>query len=491
MIDELKPYPEYKESGQAWLSTVPSHWDILPNRAIFKEVKERGHPEEEMLSVTIKQGVILQKTLLADSSKKDSSNQNKSAYKLVCPNDIAYNKMRAWQGAIGVSNFRGIISPAYVIMRLREINNPRYFHHLFRTPHFAKEAERWSYGITSDMWSLRPEHFKMIYTPLPPKNEQAAIVKFLDHATRRLNQAIREKQKVIELLNEQKQVIIHRAVTRGLDPNVPLKPSGVPWLGDIPKHWGIIPLKYLSRRIQNGATPPTSEQGYYNNGTVPWFGPSSIGTNFHVGNPIRYLAPTAFSQGRARLIKGPAILAIVIGATAGKIALLDGEGATNQQITAFEVKEEMIIPQFCIQQLRLSEYWIRSTASTATIPILDSGTVKRLPVAFPSPNEQQAVLDHLNDEIHPFDSAINNTQRQITLLQEFRIRLIADVVTGKLDVREAARRIPDETEPGDFAVENGEFANGYNAFDSPDLTDRNELDEIDSNISKYGTGANQ
>ena len=188
-----------------------------------------------MLSVTIKRGVILQKTLLSDSSKKDSSNQNKSAYKLVCPNDIAYNKMRAWQRAIGASKFRGIVSPAYVVMRLRRKYNSRYFHYLFRTPHFAKEAERWSYGIMSDMWSLRPEHFKMIYTPLPPKAEQSAIVKFLNHATRKLTRAIRAKQKVIALLNEQKQVIIHRAVTCGLDPDVPLKPSGIPWLGDIPK----------------------------------------------------------------------------------------------------------------------------------------------------------------------------------------------------------------------------------------------------------------
>ena len=238
MIADLQPYPEYKESEQAWLGRVPQHWPVLPNRALFAEVKDREHPDEEMLSVTITKGIIRQKALLTDSSKKDSSRQDKSAYKLVQPRDIAYNKMRAWQGAIGVSDFRGIISPAYIVMRLRgERDQPRYFHHLFRTPYFAKEAERWSYGITSDMWSLRPEHFKMIYTPQPPPEEQAAIVRFLDYANGRLERAIRAKRKVIALLNEQKQAIIHRAVTRGLDPTVPLKPSGIPWLGDIPKHW--------------------------------------------------------------------------------------------------------------------------------------------------------------------------------------------------------------------------------------------------------------
>src|SRR5947209_14973240 len=110
MTYELKPYPAYKDSGVPWLGALPQHWSVLPNRGLFEEVKHRDHPGEEMLSVTITKGVIRQKELLADSSKKDGSNQDKTAYKLVLPGDIAYNKMRAWQGAIGIYNYRGIIS---------------------------------------------------------------------------------------------------------------------------------------------------------------------------------------------------------------------------------------------------------------------------------------------------------------------------------------------------------------------------------------------
>ena len=431
MIANLQPYPDYRQSDQAWLGRVPQHWPVLPNRALFAEVKDREHPDEEMLSVTITKGIIRQKALLTDSSKKDSSRQDKSAYKLVQPRDIAYNKMRAWQGAIGASDFRGIISPAYVVMRLREHSNlPRYFHHLYRTPYFAKEAERWSYGITSDMWSLRPEHFKMIYTPQPPPEEQAAIVRFLDYANGRLERAIRAKRKVIALLHEQKQAIIHRAVTRGLDPTVPLKYSGIPWLGDIPQHWEIVPLKFLCHRTQNGATPPSSEQHYYENGSVPWFGPSSVGTASELGAPVRHLNKVAFADGKARLISGPAILVIVIGATAGKMGLLVGEGATNQQITAFELKENSIVPQFGIQQLRSSENWLKSTASTATIPILDSGIVKRLLVAFPPCGEQQAILLAVSLQTQPLTTAIWHLEREIELLREYRTRLVADLVTG-------------------------------------------------------------
>jgi len=160
--------------------------------------------------------------------------------------------MRAWQGAIGISDFRGIISPAYVVMRLRGAGSSRYFHYLFRIPQFAKEAERWSYGITSDMWSLRPEHFELIYSCVPPSSEQAAIVKFLDYMDRRIRRYIRAKQKLIKLLEEQKQAIIHRAVTRGLDPDVRLKSSGVEWLSDVPEHWSVKPLKRLLVKNDGG-----------------------------------------------------------------------------------------------------------------------------------------------------------------------------------------------------------------------------------------------
>ena len=265
MIHNLTPYPAMKDSGVPWLGRVPEHWDVVPNRAVFVEVNQRGYVDEQMLSVTITQGIIKQRELLDGSSKKDSSRQDKSAYKLVRPGDIAYNKMRAWQGALGASDFRGIVSPAYVVVRPRDENNPTYFHHLMRTPIFAKEAERWSYGITSDMWSLRPEHFRLIYTVVPPFDEQAAIVRYLDHADRRIRRTIAAKQKLIKLLQEQKQVIIHQAVTRGLDPNVKLKPSGVEWLGDVPEGWEVKRLKSVCLDIVDckNRTPEQVDDGEF------------------------------------------------------------------------------------------------------------------------------------------------------------------------------------------------------------------------------------
>jgi type I restriction enzyme S subunit len=489
MIDGLKPYPEYQASGQMWMGNIPQNWDILPNRAIFEEVKDRGHPDEEMLSVTIKRGVILQKTLLSDSSKKDSSNQNKSAYKLVCPNDIAYNKMRAWQGAIGASNFRGIVSPAYIVMRLRKKYNPRYFHYLFRTPHFAKEAERWSYGITSDMWSLRPEHFKMIYTPLPPKDEQTAIVKFLDHATRKLNRAIRAKQKVIALLSEQKQVIIHQAVTRGLDPDVLLKPSGIPWIRDFPKHWEatslrrywqVVDCKHVTVSFFEEGFPLASVvevQSFYldlsrsNKTSSDWYQVLIEGGRKPKRRDIIYCRNV--SVGASAFVDTDLDFAM------GQDVCLIRSETQNQKFLNYLLRS-----QFMTHQLEL-------LLVGSTFKRINIGEIKALLVLIPPIQEQEQICKYLDRATVEFNTLINKTEGQIALLQEFRTRLITDVITGKVDVREAARRIPDETEADDFAFENGEFFNGHHEFDLPGLTDRKELDEIDSNILKYGTGANQ
>ena len=213
----LDPDVPLKPSGVEWLGHIPAHWKVLPNRVLFNEVTERDHPEEQMLSVTIAKGVICQKELLANSSKKDSSNLDKSAYKLVHPGDIVYNKMRAWQGAVGVSEYQGIVSPAYVVQRPRAGVHSRYVHYLLRTAAFAKEAEQRSYGIASDMWSLRPKHFKIIYGCLPPLPEQEAIAEYLDKEITNIDTALNNTRREIELLQEYRTVLIADVVSGKVD----------------------------------------------------------------------------------------------------------------------------------------------------------------------------------------------------------------------------------------------------------------------------------
>ena len=453
MIAGLRPYPENRATAHAWLGAVPRHWSVVPNRALFSEVKDRNHPDEEMLSVTITRGIVRQKALLAASSKKDSSNLDKSAYKLVQPRDIAYNKMRAWQGAIGASALRGIISPAYVVMRLREDDNlPSYFHHLYRTPQFAKEAERWSYGITSDMWSLRPEHFKMIYTPQPPPEEQSAIVRFLDWANGRLERAIRAKRKVIALLNEQKQAIIHRAVTRGLDPSVPLKPSGIPWLGDIPQHWKVQRLGRLAK-VFNGTTPSRAVPAYWSNGNIPWLASGKVNDRL-VTTPTELIASHALSECGLTLVPSGALIMGLVGQgrTRGMCALLAIDACINQNLAAI-VTKPTLLNQFLYYTLVTCYNDVREFGRGGNQAALNCEIVGRLPLHVPPIEEQQTICRLIQEDTRSLSTAISRLEREIELLREYRTRLVADVVTGKLDVREAAARLPDEAAP-DTAEDN-------------------------------------
>jgi type I restriction enzyme, S subunit len=455
MIASLKPYPEYRHSSQTWFGNVPQHWKILPNRALFSEVKDRNHPDEEMLSVTITRGIVRQKTLLAGSSKKDSSNLDRSAYKLVQPSDIAYNKMRAWQGAIGVSNFRGIISPAYVVMRMRMCNNlPRYFHHLYRTPQFAKEAERWSYGITSDMWSLRPEHFKMIYTPEPPAEEQTVIVRFLEWANSHFERAVQAKRKVIALLNEQKQAIIHRAVTRGLDPSVPLKPSGIPWLGDIPRHWETPLFGRMITRIEQGWSPVAAE-GELASDQWAVLSLSAVRRGFFDRTAIKPVSRAATIPTDIEVNDGDLLL------TRSNTRDRVGDVCIAREprhrtllcdlIYRVRLRRGAIVPEFLVYQLLscVGRGQIERDArgSSGTMPKISQGHIKSWRILLPSLEEQQRIVMQIDADISPMSAAISRLEREIEILGEYRTRIVADVVTGKLDVRDVAPRLPEETAP--------------------------------------------
>ncbi len=447
MIDRLKPYPTMKDSGVPWLGQVPEHWEVLPNRAFFDEVKERDHPEEPMLSVTITRGVIRQRELLADSSKKDNSNQDKSAYKLVRPGDIAYNKMRAWQGAIGVSYYHGIVSPAYVVERPRKGTSSRYLHYLLRTPAFAREAERWSYGITSDMWSLRPEHFKMIYGCLPSLLDQTAIVRFLDYADRRIQRYIRAKEKLIALLEEQKQAIIHQAVTGQVDvrtgrPYPAYKLSGAEWLGEVPTHWTIRKLGQIAK-VFNGATPSRARPVYWADGTVPWLNSSKVNEEVVV-EPSELVTERALRECSISLAPSGAVVLGLIGQgrTRGMSALLGIDAAISQNLAAI-VPGAILGGPFLHRLLTAFYNHVREMGRGGNQEALNCDLVSRMRLPIPPLLEQVEIAGSIESTLVKLRDSSEETMEGVSLVREYRTRLIADVVTGKLDVRAAAAALPE------------------------------------------------
>jgi type I restriction enzyme, S subunit len=452
-----------KESDAPWLGEVPDHWSVLPNRALFAEIKDRNHPEEEMLSVTITKGVVKQKELLADSSKKDSSNLDRSAYKLVQPRDIAYNKMRAWQGAIGASDYRGIISPAYVVMRLRSDANPRYFHHLYRTPQFAKEAERWSYGITSDMWSLRPEHFRLIYSPFPPPDEQDVIVRFADYADRRIRNYIRVKLKFIKLLEEQKKAIIQRAVTRGLDPNPVMRSGGLDWLRQLPEGWCIARLGCFLTRIEQGWSPVAAE-GDVSSGQYSVLTLSAIKRGRFSPQAIKPISTTADIPTGIDIHDGDFLLSRSnTRDLVGDVCIVDRPEPRTifpDLIYRLSLDLERLKQRFLMYVL-LSSVGRRqierdARGSSGTMPKISQGHIRSWRIPLPKPGEQLAIISSLDHQTTKLNKLISLQEDEIELMQRLGTRLVADVVTGQLDVRRAGTKLSEGIHTSDPEVEGDE-----------------------------------
>ena len=457
MIANLTPYPDMKDSGVKWLGLIPEHWEILRGKVLFRCIDVRSATgEEELLTVSSDRGIVPRESAAVTMFKAESY----VGHKLCWPGDLVINSLWAWSRGLGISQYHGIVSTAYGVYRLRRPMDvsAAYIDALVRSIPFNWELRVRSKGIWISRLQLSDDAFLGAPFPVPPASEQPEIARFLDLADRRIRRYIRAKERLIELLEEQKQAIIHQAVTGQIDvrtglPYPAYKDAAVEWLGMVPENWKLMPLKWLSERTQNGATPPSSNDAFYQDGTVPWYGPASCGTGEDVGPPIRYLNSLAFSQGRARLVRGPALLLIVIGATAGRIALMPEDGSTNQQITAYEISTDFVRPRFILRQLQRAESWLQSTASSATIPIINSSVVNRLPCAIPPLDEQDSIISALKSDCSRIDSAVASNSRQIELLREYRTRLIADVVTGKLDVREAAAAMPEEPDVVTDAME--------------------------------------
>lgn len=436
---KLEQYPKYKESGVPWIKKIPVHWDVLPNRAIFEERNTRGMIDKDLLSVTIKRGVIRQKELIESSSKKDSSNEDKSKYKLVMEGDLPYNKMRMWQGAVGVSKYRGIVSPAYIILKPRENAHADYFHYLLRTTEYTKESQRYSYGICDDQLSLRFKDFKIIKSIVPSFDEQKTIALFIRSKDKKIAQFIRNKRRLIQLLKEQKQIIINQAVTRGIDPNVKLKSSGVDWLGDIPVHWECYKLKRIAR-----FNPSKAELG--NNvdmSTMVVFLPME---KVSVDGKINCTEKRKVSEiwnGFTYFKRGDVVVAKITPCFEnGKGAYLDHlESEFGFGTTEFIVirPSEMLCGEFLYYTTVSSKFrkdGEEVMTGAAGQKRVSTDFIKNYLIALPSIEEQLKIADFIKKKHSEINRAIDRTNREIELIQEYRTRLISDVVTGKVDVRD-------------------------------------------------------
>ena len=422
-------YKRYKDSGIEWLGEVPEHWDVRRNLGVFDERKECNQPEEVLLSVTVSRGIIRQSEITA---KKDSSNDDKSKYKVVRVGDLAYNKMRAWQGALGISAFNGIVSPAYVVLAPRNQVLSKYFHYLYRTPQFITEANRLSYGLCGDMNSLRYEHFKTSYTPLPPDDEIDRIVAFLDQKTAEIDALIAKKQRQIELLDEQKAILINRAVTRGLNPDAKLKPSGIEWIGEIPVGWEVKSLKHVSTLIGTGKTPSSVAQAEDLPDGVHWYTPGDYQNSGFLDTSDRRAKSTRSET--VETFPAGSLFYIGIGATLGRVNLSLHEAGCNQQINVIVIDSTAHSAEYMLHLLNSGREFIFSSSDFTTLPILNRSKTAALSVVAPTKDEQEAIAVFCADLILKVQAVQAKVGENIQSLKTLRSTLIAHVATGTIKV---------------------------------------------------------
>ena len=442
MIDALKPYPEMKRTGLPWLGDVPAHWEVRRSKYVFQEVDSRSTTGEQThLSMSQRLGLVPatqveQRTLVSESY---------IGGKLVEENDLVLNRLKAHLGVFGYAKQPGLISPDYTVLRPHENVNVRYFEFVLKSSACRGELRTRAKGIVEGFWRLYTDDFYDIRLPVPLLDEQRLIVRFLDWHGAQTARLIRAKKRLIALLNEQKQAIIHRAVTRGLDPNVKLKPSGVPWLGNVPTHWEVQPFKRFAS-FKSGAGFPIGEQG----GTaleIPFLKVSDMTL---LGNEREIVTwnnsisrKTAFDLGAYIFPPGTIIFPKVGGAMlTNKRRILKTESCIDNNVMGCVVKSSVLNYIFLI----LEKIDLGKISKPGPVPAIGEGEVRELRAAIPPIGEQREILERLNYEISSLNRSIGVVLSEVSLIQEFRTRLIADVVTGKLDVRAASSSLADVTE---------------------------------------------
>ncbi len=421
MIADLEPYSEYKDSGLPWVGQVPGHWEVRRIKQIARLAYGDALPRTGRI-----QGSV---PVFGSNGRVGwHSSSNTQAPCIVIGRKGSFGKVNFCRGASFV------IDTAFFI-----------------DARFTRSDLRWLYytlgwirldGVSKDsaVPGLDREDAYQQVVPLPPAEEQAAIVRFLDWANGRLERAIRAKRKIITLLNEQKQAIIHRAVTRGLDPNAPLKPSGIPWLGDIPAHWEVRRTKFLAH-IKTGGCDTVNR---VDDAQYPFFVRSQT---------VERISTYSFD--------GEAVLTAGDGAGVAKVFhYINGKFDYHQRVYKFS-NFRLVSGEFFFFYLKSTlRFEALDSSAKSTVDSLRLPLLQNFPTVVPPLEEQQVIVGAIKAETDGLEVVITRLEHEIALLREYRTRLTSDVVTGKLDVRAAAASLPAESaspEP-DPSPEGEEFA---------------------------------
>ncbi len=426
-------YPKYKDSGLEWLGDVPEHWEVEKGLRYFFETEARSITgDEELLSVSHLTGVT-------PRSEKNITMFMAESYegsKLCEVGDIAVNTMWAWMSALGVSRYRGLVSPSYSTYRQKQPErfHPTFLDHLLRTDVYRSHYTVNSTGITTSRLRLYPHSFLRLKFPCPPRAEQDRIVAFLDEKTAEIDRLVAKKQRQIELLDEQKAILINRAVTRGLHYHAELQDSGIPWIGPIPKGWEVSRLKHECSHIVDC---PHATPVYEPDGEFPAIRTSDVSPGETHHEQAKRVGPKEFARWTERLFPRPGDILYSREGDWGISAPVP-EGVTlciSQRMMIFRPKES-VNSSFLMWQLNC-EHILRQgflDVLGSTVPHVNIGTIANYRIVLPPKAEQEAIAKYIQAAHEAFKATAAKIKFQIQTLQTLRSTLIAHAVTGKIKV---------------------------------------------------------
>ena len=458
MIADLKPYPAMKDSGVEWLGEVPENWKLERGKWLFRKMDRSIRDADEVVTC-FRDGIV---TLRKNRRVRGFTESLKEiGYQGIRRGDLVIHGMDAFAGAIGVADSNGKGTPVYSVCEPGPSANPQYYAYTLREMARSQWIQALTKGIRERSSDFRFEGFGSQPVPVPPLPEQAAIVRYLDHADRRIRRYIRAKQKLVKLLEEQKQVLIHRAVTGRVDvrtgrPYPAYKSSGVEWFPEVPDHWNVLPMR---RVIYSAVDGPHFSPTYLDTG-IPFLSARNVKSDAWSLEDAKYISEEDYDEFNRRVKPVRGDVLYTKGGTTGVARVVDLTFPFQVwvHIAVLKVNKNAIDPGFLAAALNSTRCYEQSQLFTrgATNQDLGLGRMKgiELPVP-PALAEQQTIVGYLRTGLGQVLEAISATHREIGLLREYRTRLIADVVTGKLDVREAAASLleeADERDPPDEVV---------------------------------------
>lgn len=423
-------YPVYKDSSAQWIGSIPKEWQALRIGSMFRERREKVSDKDfKPLSVT-KKGIVPQ----LDNAAKSNDGDNRKG---VRKGDFVINSRSDRKGSSGIAYEDGSVSLINIVMEPHGIVS-EFAEYLLKSNNFIEEFYRYGHGIVADLWTTRFSDMKGILIPVPSEPEQTAIANFLDKKTAEIKEFIRLKEKTIELLKERKTAIINQAVTKGLNPNVPMRDSGIEWLGEIPKHWEVKKLKYCLKNITGGGTPSMENSNYWS-GTIPWISPKDMKSYVIVESKM-HITEMALRNTNVSILPIGSLLLVVRSGILQRtlpVCRTGVEATINQDLKAL-VPISNINSEYLYHLLKGCEGAVlyECVKAIATVESIEMDYLKNFKLPFAPIDEQGSIVEFINDQTIRFDQSISQAQQEIALIKEYQQSLISEAVTGKIDVRE-------------------------------------------------------